>query len=182
MASLFNPDHRFPISLLAMEKYEELSTQCKTDEEHLIASCVVMKEFCGVGDPEEEDITYFASRLSSIVEDIDKEVKKKKERVSFGTSYAKYIGGARVDLLLTRMCNYDYDRAKYLYSKVDRDHCLDLIRDFITQQMEFNQVLMEASMYGFGGKYKDDKQRPTADASHDLNSEQGMAALQKMGF
>jgi len=93
-----------------------------------------------------------------------------------------YIGGLPIDAALLRMVNYDIDAAEKLYCTIDRDDVVQLVKDYIKGRMEENLVRMEASMYGFGGSYKEDKQESSKEKGIDLSTKEGVAALKSLGF
>jgi len=183
MASLFSTDRRFPVPILAFEKYEIYSRGKESDEEVILAACQVLEECCDILKPSPEDLTYFSGRIQKVAEDYRKQENKNPSigsKVSFNTSFAKYMQEINLDVMVMKMCNYDYTEAERMYCKLDRDDAIDLVRDYIADRMEFHQVMMEASMYGFGGSYKNDKGK--ASKTFDLDSDEGFAALKSAGF
>lgn len=175
---------RFPIPLMALESYALDSEKADSDEELFNVLITTLSKHCKVATPEDADITYFLTRLKGLKEEIsensgDEETKGK----TFGSAYMNYIGGLTVDAALLKMVNYDIDAAEKLYCTVDRDDVVQLVRDYIKGKAEENLVRMEASMYGFGGHYEEDKSGKGGKSKGiDISTEEGAAALKSLGF
>lgn len=176
-------ERRFPISLMAIEVYSnwsQTSTELAEDQvvDHLSS---LVKEYCFVESPTEEDIAYFLEYLKGLQEAIEGQSPPKKSRKqSFGTSYSQYLQSNPLDLTLLQMVNYDYAKAQDLYCQVDREDVLLMIGNFLRFESEKTQTLYEACLYGFGGKYKSDKGGEVI--SYDLDTDQGLAELAACGF
>lgn len=175
---------RFPVSLLALEYYAVETQKCDSDDELFDVFMKVVVELCGVTSPTDEDLTYFVERLEKVRTEVNPESKPPaKPRKSFGTSYDQYLQRLTLDSTILRMVNYDVDSAKRIYCEMDRDDAMKLVGDYVTGLMEEGLLQLEASMYGFGGKYKDDKGgRNGPSKTHDLTTDEGKAALKRLGF
>lgn len=176
---------RFPVSLLALEYYAVETQKCESDDELFDVFMRVVVDFCGVTSPTDDDLNYFVSRLESIRSEVSPEPQtpKTKPRKSFGTSYDQYLQKLTLDSTILRMVNYDVDAAKRIYCEMDRDDAMKLVGDYVTGLMEEGLLQLEASMYGFGGRYKDDKGgKSNPVKTHDLTTDEGKAALKRLGF
>jgi hypothetical protein len=155
----------FPIPLIAFERLSALS--------HLPAEealPIVLAECCNKPNPTEAEVVYFLERIR----DDSKEAQEKIEAVTdakpantstktLGTSFKKFLGQLDSARLLLLACGWDYEKAKYLYTKVDRKAANQIIDDFLELQHERNTYLFEATMYGFGGGYTDDEREEVMD-------------------
>ena len=118
------------------------------------------------------------SRLSTT--DVPNRLKK-----SFGSSYMEYLHGLSVDSAILKMVGYDITAATALYCDIDREDTMQLVSEYFSGAAEENLVRMESSMYGNGGKYKDDGKSDKSlgkGSSHDINTPEGFANLKAMGF
>ena len=141
----------------------------------------ILQQYCFVKEPDQEDLRYFLSRLQEISDAASKikhaDTKRKK---SFGTGFIDFITSLPIDRVIAKMCGYDMQLAKHIYCTLDRDLSDQLVRDYISGEVERNTVMMEASMYGFGGKYANDKSGE--DKGIDINTPEGVAAMKSLGF
>jgi len=176
---------RFPVPLIALEAYAIESDKAKSDEDIFNVLITTLSKHCGVKSPTDEDISYFVSRL----EEVRKEISDNSEQSvfkgkTFGSAYLAYISGLPIDSALLRMVNYDIDSADKLYCTIDRTDTVSLVNDYIKGRMEENLIKMEASMYGFGGCYEEDKVSKSnkGDKGIDISTEEGAAALRSLGF
>jgi hypothetical protein len=127
--------------------------------------------------------------LNDIREEVAPSAKASETKVSkksFGTSYDEYLQRLTLDSTVLRMVGYDVDAARRIYCEMDRDDAMKLIGEYVTGLMEEGLLRLEASMYGFGGKYKEDKGGPSSGEGqtkhHDLTTDEGKAALRRLGF
>ncbi|RLA45994.1 MAG: hypothetical protein DRR06_06005 [Gammaproteobacteria bacterium] len=173
---------RFPIPLMALEAYALDSEAAQTDEDLFNVLVTTLSRHCKVSKPSEQDITYFLERLQGIKEEIsnspDGGVAKGK---TFGSAYMDYVSGLPMDSALLKMVNYDISAADRLYCTIDRDDVVQLVKEYIQGKAEENLVRFEASMYGFGGSYSEDKPE-NKDKGVDISTPDGMAALKSLGF
>ncbi len=177
-------DQRFPISLLCLEIYGQLFTDGPPDQEEIFKrSTELIASHCGVESPSEDDFIYFVQKVMSLSESKGgKPRKSNPHRRSFGTEYEKFLNGLRPDQILLMMTGFCYPEARRLYCEVDCEPVYDMISSFIREKLEGNAVQMEAAMYGFGGKYKNDKKSANGPV-HDMTTNEGVAALSSVkGF
>lgn len=175
---------RFSVSLLALEFYAVETQKCESDDDLFDTFMRVVVDFCGVTEPTDEDLNYFVERLNAIRDEVNKESKPQpagKPRKSFGTSYDQYLQKLTLDSTILRMVNYDIESARRIYCEMDRDDAMKLVNDYVTGLMEEGLLQLEASMYGFGGKYKGDGGK-SGGRTHDLNTAEGKEALKRLGF
>ena len=150
----------FPLPLIAFEHLASLA--------HLepVDACLrTMIDCCGVPDPNESQIKYFLDRVQGDAEKANALVESRPapnpdqritERRSLGSSFDTFIRSLDSSRLLMLACHGDYEKAKHLYTKVDRDDAMQVINDFIRLHTERNTILFESVLYGFGGSYKGD--------------------------
>jgi hypothetical protein len=174
---------RFPIPLLAIEIYSDEARHCTTEDEVFDVFFRVITDICGVRQPTDEDLTYFVDRLDALRKEMEQnETQETKKAVrSFGTAYHEYLSNLMVDSRILRMVGYNFDVAKKIYCELDRDDAMKLVNEYMTGLLEEGLLNMEAAMYGFGGKYKDDKGGSKANV-HDLTTDEGKKALKRLGF
>jgi len=180
---------KFPVSLMALEMYSIKVQGAKEDNEVYDTLIYVLANACGVKSATKEDIEYFISRITEVAEELNKregksEVKESPKK-SFGSSYMEYLHGLSVDSAILKMVGYDITAATALYCDIDREDTMSLVADYFSGEAEENLVKMEASMYGNGGKYKDDGKSDKSlgkGSSHDINTPEGFANLKAMGF
>ena len=176
---------RFPVPLMALESYALDSEKADSDEELFNVLLTTLSKHCKVVAAEDDDIDYFLSRLKSIKEEISENSSDEKTRgKTFGSAYMDYISSLPVDGALLKMVNYDIDSAEKLYCTIDRDDVVQLVKDYIKGKAEENLVRMEASMYGFGGHYEEEKvdKKGGGGKGVDISTEEGVAALKSLGF
>ena len=178
-------NRKFPISLMALEIYGQLFGEEQPTEEELYTLTIsLIKDYCGVDEPSDEDFVHFVqyvTKLSADTKDKKPPVKRKKPR-SFGTSYEEYLHGINPDQMILIMTGYDYEQARYIYCELDREVSLAMVGNYVKGCLETNTIRMEASMYGFGGKYKNDRSGEQG-RNYDMNTDEGVKALSNVkGF
>lgn len=109
--------------------------------------------------------------------------KSKRQSKSFGTSFAEWLGG----LSATESCLYlaDYDIAKALKYYWEEDFLIvqEAIKVKSACASQQSLIALEASMYGFGGKYADDSGGSNANETIiDLSDPSAKEALAAFGF
>ena len=168
---------RFPVSLLALESLTNLS-DLPADE----AIPKILSECCGVQEPVEEDLVYLLGVLEEEAKKTNENNKTPpaapttKKTKTLWSSFNQFMSGLDSSRVLLWACGFDYKRAEYLYTKVDRSIANQIIADFVSMQQEQNILLLEATMYGFGGKYSEESESEnTVDAT-----EMGADALRKL--
>jgi hypothetical protein len=73
------------------------------------------------------------------------------------------------------MCAYDFNKANYVYTKLDRDIALEMVDSFLELKAQENNLLFESCLYGFGGKYTTDGEAEVVDL--DLSNDNDIAQL-----
>ena len=166
----------FPVPLIAFERLYAL--QDLPPEEALSK---VLSECCGKPKPTEAEIQYFLGRLKSDAEEANTRVASitgeanRSPTKTLGTSFQKFLTELDSARLLLWACGYDFDRAKYLYTQVDRSIATQIIDDFLKLQHERNTYQFEAVLYGFGGSYSSDAQDEDTVDMTDLDASSIMA-------
>lgn len=174
---------RFPVPLMALEAYAMDSENAETDQELFDVLMVTLSKHCKVSKPTDDDINYFVSRLGKLKEEIEgNSAEESTHGKTFGSAYMDYISDLPIDGALLKMVHYDIDAAEKLYCDIDRDDAVQLVKDYIKGKAEENLVKMEASMYGMGGSYEEDKGPKKKDKGVDISTEEGAAQLRALGF
>lgn len=157
IVSIFNPSHRFPVPLLALERFADLQQALDTES----ALLTTLTTCCGIQKPDDADLTYFVERLAEITEaKPDTPPPKGPDKKSLGTSYFNALSDLPVDHLLLAAVGYDYAKAEYLYCRADRTVAMAVLDTYVKLQAEHFNYVFECAMYGFGGSYKDDSAPP----------------------
>lgn len=178
---------RFPVSLMALEMYAVEVDGAESDNDVYDALVKVLTKACQVKEPSKEDGDYLISRITSIGKELADKAPKVPEGASksksFGSSYMEYLHDLSVDSSVLKMVSYDMTAATKLYCEIDRDDVLKLVAEYFSGKAEENLVKMEASMYGNGGKYKNDRGAVSGPGkTHDISTPEGFANLKAMGF
>jgi len=120
----------------------------------------ILGKCCGVRHPDQEAITYFLARFN---QDFGQKPKSEEEgkkssgsATLLGASLRKFYQGLSRDQLLLMACGWDYVQAMHLYKNVDHTVTTQIVEDFLKYRQEHDLYLYEATLYGFGGKYKDE--------------------------
>lgn len=109
---------------------------------------------------------------------------KRKQSKSFGTSFAEWMGS----LSATESCLYlaDYDIEKALKYYWEEDYLLvqEAIKVKSACDSQRSLIALEASMYGFGGKYAEDSAGSDTNTINldDVNSTDIKTAMAGFGF
>jgi hypothetical protein len=99
-----------------------------------------------------------------------------KKTKTLWSSFNQFMSSLDSSRVLLWACGFDYEKAEYLYTKVDRSIANQVIADFVSIQQEQNILLLESTMYGFGGKYSEESEDENiVDAT-----EMGADALRKL--
>jgi len=178
--SILDGNILFPISFMALEVYSTRASQAGKDDELLLSALShAIKTCCGISNPSDRDVAYFVERLEAFYSEknVESATPAVQDNPGFGTEFANYLSSLRVDQLLLKMCNYDYEKANFLYCEIDRDSVQEMLSEYMRGCHELNRVNMEASMYGFGGSYK-----PKSGGAMDLDSEEGVQSFKQLGF
>jgi hypothetical protein len=179
MGSIFNKAHRpFAIPLLAFERFSELRQQL-TNEAKVLESVVIptLVECCSIVDPTEQDIEYFLERLERVGKEANSlsDAPKPSYARTLGSAYAGALRKLDTAGLILYMCAYDFNKANYVYTKLDRDIALEMVDSFLELKAQENNLLFESCLYGFGGKYTTDGEAEVVDL--DLSNDNDIAQL-----
>lgn len=181
--SLFNTyHHRFPVPLLAIERFSELRQQ-HTDGSQILESVVipVLVECCGVSKPTEQDVEYFLGRLEQIVQQSNSLPQSAPPNTgrTLGSSFADSLRGLDTSELILYMCGFDFHKAKYVYTQLDRDVAIKMLDTFIELKLQENHLLFESCLYGFGNRYESDR-GPTEVVDVNLDDENDLKHLSQI--
>lgn len=171
-------EQRFPVPLLAIERLAALE---QLPPEQSIPQ--VLKDCCGVVKPDEDDLRYFLERINEVVEqkaedkpEVNPDIKVKPTK-TLGTSFSNFLGKLDTPRILLWACGWDFEKAQYWYTQVDRTITMQMIEDFLAVQHERNTYQFETVLYGFGGGYKDDTQEESTEDWSNLDAAGLMKAL-----
>lgn len=171
--------HLFPISLLA---FEHLNTLQHLPAEEALTK--VLAECCDMPNPTEEEALYFLARIKEDSEEAQKKVDEspapttdKPVAKSLGTAYQEFLRQLDSARLLLWACGFDFKKAEYLYSRVDRSISSQILEDFLRLQNEQNNYLFESGLYGAGGSYKEGELDADTIDMTDMDSSEIMAFL-----
>ena len=113
----------------------------------------------------------------------EEKANNRRNKKTFGSSYAEWLS----TLDATSSCLYlaDYDIAKALRWYWDEDYLLvqEAIKVKSGHESQITLTRMEASMYGFGGRYADDKGNDANTVDLDeMNADDIKSAMSGFGF
>ena len=160
MASVFLRNKRparFPVPLLALERYAEMASSGVPCAE---AALAVLSGECGVARPSEDDVAYFAERLGQAAgapKPADGSRSGRAPRKTLGSGLHEALDSMSLDLLLLAATGNDFARAEWLYCVADRDVAMDVVEGHLKLRMAEQAYLYECVLYGFGGHYEGDK-------------------------
>ena len=176
-------ERAFPVSLLAFERLANLAHL-----EPIEATTQVLQQVCGVKKPTEQDILYLLDRFKSASEKAEQSAKpsdnsdpleySEQPSRSLGSSFYQFTRSLDISRVLLWLSGWDYQKAEYLYSSVDRDDAMQLVEDFLRLQDEKNTYQFEAVLYGFGGHYKNDD---SGEDSLDMTGMDAESIMQMIG-
>lgn len=154
----------YPITLLALERFYHL--QDAGDLEEAILRTLI--ECCGCETPTEDDARYFLDRFAALAEEVKSKqpepepstTRQEPPSKTLHSSLHELYSSLPTDRMLLWMCGYDYQRAQYLYTRVDRDDVMKMIEDWLSVNLEQARSQFEAALYGAGGSYKSDASQP----------------------
>ena len=180
MASIFYKERferRFPLPMLTLERaqalFSTLDVDAATDRD--VNQCIkqALKETCNAcPSPGLDDLAYVVDRMNKMMKDSpDEEVPLPKTR-SLASSFITWAAGLETDQVCLVASGFDYKKAKFLYTEVDRDDVVEMAQQFLTMEMEKVKVGYESVVYGFGGSYEGDKTGPSNEGNtHDLTKD-----------
>ena len=100
---------------------------------------------------------------------------------TLGTAYAEWVAMLDAERLCLYLAGWDPTKALQYYWEVESITLQEAIKLKAQHDSQLSLLQMEASLYGFGGKYKDDNSGEKANV-HDLSTDEGIAALKSFGF
>jgi hypothetical protein len=150
----------FPVSLLAFERLHSLLMGGYDPPQ---ASLSVLVECCGIEHPTNEQIQYFLDRADTLSKELSEAqpgdtFSENKSKRTFSTSFREFLSGLDSHDLLLMATGYDYAKAEYLFTRVDREDALRVIKVFTQDTTERQILQLEAVMFGMGGGYSDSSQ------------------------
>lgn len=165
MATLFYEDRferRLPLTGLFIECFgkevAEIDNPSGADIVRVISETLIK---CGLveGEPSEEDVVYVVERMNLLA--ADGEVKGKGADAPNGKGkffagyFMEWASGLEFHALCLYAAGYDYEKARRLYEEVDHKSLIAIAHEKLQFDFERARVALEASLFGFGGGYKD---------------------------
>jgi hypothetical protein len=158
---------RFPVSLAAKARYISSAAQ----DIDITAARLVLIAYCKITSPDDDDIKYFLERVFEPEKILDNDMPKpaeskkkatdsstKKKGSAFQQKYIDFLDTRDIEALLLLMSEYDYNKARNWYCERDKDVTRTALAVFLRDTLERHTVLLEASLFGFGGSYEDEEQ------------------------
>jgi hypothetical protein len=105
------------------------------------------------------------------------ENKPKSLKKSFGTSYADWLGKLTATESCLYLADFDIEKALKLYWEEDFTLVQKAFETKAAHASQLSLIQLEASMYGFGGKYADDGENVM-----DMHDPKAREALAAFGF
>lgn len=181
---------KYPVSFLVTETVAEKIKAAAEDGQEggvVFFSCVLsaLKE-CHGGTPTDDDIDAAVEKLQNVILDAQKQAEKKLPTKPRGNQFAAaYIDWVeQLDPVATCLfvSGFDFERARILYSEVDREDVMLLVERYLSSEWEKIKLGYESAVYGAGGSFSSDKSEPDGTISYDLTKTNtaGMAALAKI--
>jgi hypothetical protein len=102
---------------------------------------------------------HLVSRVLARIEELQKpqeQTKSGRTKKSFGTAFSEWLAGLSGTESCLYLANYDIEKALHLYWQEDLLLVQDAIKAKTAQDSQNSLIQLEASMYGFGGRYSDD--------------------------
>jgi Arc/MetJ family transcription regulator len=135
----------------------------------------------------EQLLPHLVQRVLTRIEELkDQEEKKSspgRRGRTFGSGYIEFISGMDSQVSCLYLANYDVDKALHYYWEEDYLLVQDAIQAKSGHESQITLTRLEASMYGFGGKYSDDAQGDTNTVHvDDMNPEDFQSAMAGFGF
>lgn len=156
MASMFRRNPRTKITSLFREVFFE--TASAHPDEPVFVAITVAAEACGMKDYDAEGI---AERLAEMAQKAAKRADEAKNEAAhapagsgsgYGAKYTKWLGGLSQDQLCLWLADFDFDKAKKLYSDTDIDDLSVMVQIKSGHEWEQLRTRFEACVLGFGGK------------------------------
>lgn len=109
-------------------------------------------------------LAYVANRLEEIKKKAEEEENNKDSKKlpesgtkQFAQEAMKWLSSLEPQQLCLFIATYNYSKAKCLYCEVDRDDVLYMGKQKVEYEFEQMRSNLEASLFGFGGGYGEDK-------------------------
>ena len=120
------------------------------------------------------------SRVYERIEELNKPVetpKPKRQKKSFGTSFAEWLSNLTATESCLYLANYDIEKALKYYWEEDYLLVQEAVKVKSAQDSQNTLVSLEACMYGFGGKYADDQAGENVIDLADPGAKEALAAF-----
>lgn len=99
-----------------------------------------------------------------------------KEKVGVGTDYLGSVGKMPMDLKCLYATGFDWERAKFLFSRLDKEDCDTVVTAALETKWKELKTIFESVIVGMGGDLTGDKD------GVDASSQEGLDALRHLGF
>lgn len=168
---------------IKLKQFEEAPTG--DDVHQVLRQC--LEESGLAKDPTDEQVVYVAEELQQRHEKTQEKGEEASGAKGKGKYFAGYFADWASDMPYDKLCfyvaGYDYAKAKDYYETHDQQTIVALADEKLRLEFELARVSFEASLFGFGGGYKDTPKE--GDAVFDLSidgDESGERALKNLGF
>lgn len=105
---------------------------------------------------EESLVSRVLARIEELQKPSDKPTKTGRPKKSFGASFSEWLAGLSGTESCLYLSDYDIEKALHFYWQEDLMLVQEAIKAKSTQDSQNSLIQLEASMYGFGGKYSED--------------------------
>ena len=179
---------RFAIPLIAYEEIEVglQNMEEETTEEALFSMySFVMVKWCKVEKPTNENLQYFTTTVSKVMQEAAEAVKEqesaeaKPTKRGFASNFYKALSKLDMASMLINATGFDYKKAEYLYCEVDRLVALGVIRLYMDRLQHDHSIMLESAVYGFGGDMGEGNSNDTIETEIDLVSGKGASNMFK---
>ena len=177
----------FPIPLLAFEILFKEFDSLPSEDESLIVACYhkALLLGCGITEVAEDHVNYFYERVLALKDQLE-EPSEGPHPASAGkgfySDYISYVSELDTGFSALISTGFDYYKAKVLYTELDRDTALAIIKASHAHASRLSRVQLEACVYGFGGEMSGGSGADSNAQVHDISTAQGKASLKSMGF
>ncbi len=184
--------HPFPVTMLLLEQISVVMHDDKLKREEGAAPAtfeeVISKTLKSLDikkKPTKEDILYTFSRLEGMrpkeVDPNNSTASDNSRKKSFASDYLKWVSQLDHEQVCMHVAGYDYDKARSLYTEVDRDSVLKLAKQKADSDWHGKMTEFEACLFGFGGGYGSGGEGSNEfDMKEDLKSAE--ASIKGLGF
>jgi hypothetical protein len=165
VASIFYQDkfkRQLPLTGLFIECVGDLMGESSVTESaevvEVIKKALSLSELVA-GEPTEEEIVYMIGRLNDMAEKSPLNDADSGPQNGKGKYFAGYLTDWAANLDYVTLClyaaGYDYENARKYYETVDHQSLIAIAHEKLKFDFERARVALEASLFGFGGGYKD---------------------------